>query len=203
YPMLGMLLFRLTAFVQKHDGRVKVVGADQLSDAPGLPPLIDGDKFDRRWFATEQEANRVSVEGAERGGLDELREQLRKNDVDVIVVFPPDFAAQMEQMRDELAQPAEMRAVERRRPPPKAIVYSNSNRDTSLVTHAIVSRVLRLWQEKIVEETLARGHVPLEVTQPFVLEPQDVSASEPRQALWSKLLPLVMFVWALTGAFYP
>src|SRR5690606_3935319 len=44
---------------------------------------------------------------------------------------------------------------------------------------------------------------PLEVTQPFVVEPQDVSATEPRRALRSKLLPLVMFVWALTGAFYP
>ena len=96
-----------------------------------------------------------------------------------------------------------MRSVERRGPPPKPIVYFDSNRDTSLVTHAIVARVLSNWQDEIVRQTLATGHVPIEVTQPFVVQPQDVSAAEPRRALWSKLLPLVMFVWALTGAFYP
>src|SRR5690606_28126986 len=141
---------RLTAFVQKHDGRVTVVGANELSASPALPPLLDGDRFDRRWFATDQEARRVTVETGDPGSLDKYREDLRSDGVDVVIVFPADFAAQMEQMREELAQPAEMRAADRQRPPPKPIVYFNSNRDTSLVTHAIVSRVLQLWQDKIV-----------------------------------------------------
>ena len=40
--------------------------------------------------------------------------------------------------------------------------------------------------------------------QPFELKEMDVADVERRKAaVWSKILPFVLFIWALTGAFYP
>src|SRR4029079_9387943 len=39
---------------------------------------------------------------------------------------------------------------------------------------------------------------------PFHQRPQDIAPpSEQKGRLWSKVLPFVLFIWALTGAFYP
>jgi sodium transport system permease protein len=46
--------------------------------------------------------------------------------------------------------------------------------------------------------------VPAAAAQPFEIVRVDVSHQQHRRAaLWSKLLPFVLLVWALTGAFYP
>ena len=99
YPMLGMLLFQLTQFLQQHDGRVEILGSEELSDVPALPPLLAGDRFDRQWFATEQEARRVTIETIDRQSLEAARQRLRTNKVDVVVEFPADFAEQIVSMR--------------------------------------------------------------------------------------------------------
>lgn len=46
--------------------------------------------------------------------------------------------------------------------------------------------------------------MPPEVTNPFKIGNVDVSVEMSRRAaFWSKVLPFVLFIWALTGAFYP
>src|SRR4029079_7839085 len=39
---------------------------------------------------------------------------------------------------------------------------------------------------------------------PFHQRPRDIAPpAEQQSRLWSKILPFVLFIWALTGAFYP
>ena len=46
--------------------------------------------------------------------------------------------------------------------------------------------------------------MPANVARPFELKPHDVAEPRQQQApMWSKILPFVLFIWALTGAFYP
>src|SRR6185503_9131781 len=60
------------------------------------------------------------------------------------------------------------------------------------------------WCRAAGKENLAKRNVPMAAAQPFVVKQVDVSeASRRRAAMWSKILPFILMVWALTGAFYP
>jgi sodium transport system permease protein len=63
---------------------------------------------------------------------------------------------------------------------------------------------LRHWTDAIGERLLREGNLPAIAAHPFDVKQTDVAAPEQRQAVvWSKILPFVLFIWALTGAFYP
>src|SRR4029078_6188287 len=67
-----------------------------------------------------------------------------------------------------------------------------------------VERVIESWRAQIVRRNLAESRISARVTKPFELEMTDVAERNQQQALlWSKILPFVFFIWALTGAFYP
>ncbi len=64
--------------------------------------------------------------------------------------------------------------------------------------------VLDKWREKIGRRNLVEGHVPPTAAKPFAIETLDVAEEgQHKAALWSKILPFVLLIWALTGAFYP
>src|SRR4029078_971804 len=87
---------------------------------------------------------------------------------------------------------------------PSVEVFANTASDKSKVAEQRVREVLDRWKQKIVAENLERRNLPVAAVQPFQLKQTDVA--EPvrrRAALWSKILPFVLMVWALTGAFYP
>ena len=57
---------------------------------------------------------------------------------------------------------------------------------------------------EIGRQTLAAEHVPLSAARPFDIATDDVAdALQRKAAMWSKILPFVLLIWALTGAFYP
>lgn len=203
YPMMGMLFFQLTRFMQTHEGRVVLVGAEQLSDVEAIPQLVEEDQFSPSLFPPQQTPVRLTVKQLTEEEFAGARQQLAANKIDAVVYFPPGFAERLRELRETLQLPLEAR-TEAPRPPPQPVLFFNSTRETSLGTRMRVEQVLHRWQARIVAENLATGHVPLAATEPFTLDAQDLSSKRQAQAiLWSKLLPLVMFVWALTGAFYP
>src|SRR5205823_4094717 len=54
------------------------------------------------------------------------------------------------------------------------------------------------------EHNLEVRNVPAIAARPFELKQTDVAEDASRRAaLWSKLLPFIVMIWALTGAFYP
>ena len=64
--------------------------------------------------------------------------------------------------------------------------------------------MLRGWRDSIVEHNLLQSKIPAAATRPFQLLATDVAGEEVlRAAVWSKILPFVVLIWALTGAFYP
>ena len=64
--------------------------------------------------------------------------------------------------------------------------------------------VLERWRDEIVKDNLEHSQIPVEATQPFTVKDADVATeSRVKAALWSKVLPFILLIWALTGAFYP
>lgn len=87
--------------------------------------------------------------------------------------------------------------------PNPEILYTTAN-DKSQIAFARLADVLRRWTDKIGEDNLAQSGVPNLALRPFLVQSADVADADQREAsMWSKILPVLLLIWALTGAFYP
>ena len=87
---------------------------------------------------------------------------------------------------------------------PQPTIYFNGADDKSRLAHSRIESALRRWVDAVGERMLRDGNLPVIAARPFEIKPADVAPPEHAQAaLWSKILPFVLFIWALTGAFYP
>lgn len=214
YPLIGMSFFQIAQFMREHPTRVWILGASHL---PADPPLFDGERF-REALCPESEAKLLLLSrpdelpaalGSETPRQVAERE-IQSGRYDAVVFFPPEFATGLgrtavgEESRDsgdgEKQNSGDV-AVKAKLEPQ---IFFNMASDKSRIAYERVDRVLRRWREKIVQDNLARSHIPIETMQPFQVVNTDVAEETMRRAaVWSKVLPFVVLIWALTGAFYP
>jgi sodium transport system permease protein len=155
-------------------------------------------------------ADRDDMPDAHERELRLAEERLKSGDVQVVLSFPPDFGDRLRELRAQVkaaAAGAEDAESDEAAPPaaiPEPQLIFNSGKEKSRVAHKQVEQILDAWKGQIVRENLLASRVPANVARPFELQPHDVAERQQRQALmWSKILPFVLFIWALTGAFYP
>lgn len=218
YPLVGTLLLQVAQFSQQHRATVCLVGREHLEAAP---PLLEKGSFlpeltgeaDRlnvvayRWDETrdrgdkardrEDEARDREDEAAERedpaSGETEVLETtsrwIREGAYDAALVIPPGFADRQRRGQEPSA--------------PVQLLYNVAS-DRSAVARERLTVVLKEWRGGWVRQRLTRQGIELQSLDPFDLSDVDVSPERTREAaFWSKLLPFVMLVWAMTGAFYP
>jgi len=83
-------------------------------------------------------------------------------------------------------------------------LVANLARDHSQLAQRRLQRVLDAWLNSWVSSELASAGMSTNLIAPLMIAQTDTSPDSVRRAmLWSKVLPFVMLVWALTGAFYP
>ena len=86
----------------------------------------------------------------------------------------------------------------------KRQIFHNSAKDKSKIAAQRFSDVVAAWQKTFVVDVLHENNVPqtlirgVAVTNTDVADKAGVSA-----AMWSKILPFIVMIWSLTGAFYP
>ena len=223
YPLLGMSFVQIQQFLKQKPARIWVVGARQLRD---LPTLIDGTRFANEVFdnpveerdrlllsfpSDEAAPQTVTVEDL----IDEARQKVLAREYDAAICFPEGFGARAAGNRTTGDQATANQATGEKdstdaaseeepgiRPP--RIFYVSAT-EKSLLAFARLSRVLESWEEKLVEKNLVEAGVPIRAAQPFDLETEDLTQQTDYRgaALWSKLLPVMLLLWAMTGAFYP
>lgn len=216
YPLMGMTFFQLAQFMQSHTAKVQVIGAEQFETAEGFPPLVEGNRFasgldtpeqlDRLQIVTLEQLAEVSGDsaGSPADGLLASRNYVRSGKLDVVVLFPERFAEQLQQLRRQMISRGETGEPLGKLDIPRPIVWSNSAEDKSKLAGFEVQRVLDAWRNQIIDRNLEESNLPETALQPFQLAYEDVASEAAQSAgVWSKLLPFVVFVWALTGAFYP
>src|SRR5262245_27557027 len=217
YPLLGMSVFQLSQFLRKAEPNVLVIGSEQLADRGELPPLFDDGHFADKLFDDPTMVARTNVEFADGkkvgdAALAEARERLKAGEIQVVLVFPRDFAKRLDELREQIGSaggrarngPKSQSASGATIVIPEPEILFNSGKEKSRVAHFQVEHLLNTWKSQIVRENLLAGRVPANVARPFELKPLDVAEQSQQQALmWSKILPFVLFIWALTGAFYP
>jgi sodium transport system permease protein len=207
------------------DGRF---AADLFSDPASAAQLnltfLDGDAWAGR-SQTDGDTNTLlsgrdgdaSKQLSSRGpNADIAQERLKAGDVQVVLYFPPDFGQRLMELRAQIrhrgvepesAANGDSQAEAPTTEPieiPEPELFFNSGKDQSRLAHMQIERVINVWKSQIIRENLVASHVPANAARPFELQPRDIAELHEQQALlWSKVLPFVLFIWALTGAFYP
>ena len=198
YPLMGMTFLHVAQFLQESPTKVGLLGVESL---PETPLLVEANGFAPQLFSRPERARLLEVEQIEltpppASVADWARNAIANGDYDVVVYFPPHFG---EQLVDYAAGQSRDAAG-----PPRPQLFFSGAKDRSRVAFERVSVVLDRWRGAFVEQTLEARHVPIAAAEPFVIGDQDVAESSGRRAaMWSKILPFVLIVWALTGAFYP
>jgi sodium transport system permease protein len=147
----------------------------------------------------EQQA---AIDGAIKRHAKEL---VDAEQTEIVLVFPPDFSKQLHDFQAWLlaykrgenpaAKPPEM-------PAPR--IYTNTAKEKSQLAQLRVHELLSHWQQAIGQKHLSDSMVPVDVLRPFEIEAVELAGEQQKEAAaWSKILPMMLILWALTGAFYP
>lgn len=207
YPMMGLLFLQLSDFARQEPTRVWVVGASQLPEDPplltdidGSPRLVGEGADDRIEITTE--SNLVPSSADDENMRLAAKSAIQEGLADAVLYIPPDFQQQLAAFRRGLSGGETSETGQWAVPSPQ--IYYNTAKDKSRIAYVRVDAALRRWREAVVVQTLRDRQIPLAVTRPFEVAGSDVAEAAGRQAaLWGKILPFVVLVWALTGAFYP
>jgi len=221
YPLLGMSLMQTAQFMKKTRSKIWIIGLENL---PRANTLVDGSEFVEglvpqstrslldveadepqadfaydsiQQLAIEMSGGAVGDRGAaaQHAELDQearfwIQQQLRRRKADVLVVFP--------------SWPTVDGVADSASSTPKVRLFVNSARDKSTLAAADVRRVLVAWRGQLVRSQLRQHAIPERAILPFSIEAVDVvSVSKKKAVVWAKILPFVVMLWALTGAFYP
>lgn len=230
YPLLGMLMMQIAQFNREHSVRVRIVGAEnwpaenpllnetqQLIPLPGLEKLTKLVEIETvAWPAEDTPQNREKLEASSRAAV-------MADAVDAVLLVGPEFERLLEQRLAD-SQPSSSAdglsptspansapaastggTVERNNLDYDGLqLFANLARDQSKIAQNRLTAVLDQWRSDWVANQLAAFGMNPRLVEPILLTETDTSESSVRRAmLWSKILPFVMLVWALTGAFYP
>ncbi len=215
YPLLGMSFFQLSQFLRNNASKVLVLGEEQLADSEWLPALLREEQFAPVWFNNHDEQKSLEllrpqalwgdnqIPTGERL-LAAARQAIEQGQVQVVLYFPEGFDERLEAARESLMRRQAEAPVTAETPVPEPEIFYNSANEKSRIAHLRVESVLRDWRVAVTQTNLRDSNVPLDATTPFTVKQQDVARAQQRTAaIWSKILPFILFIWALTGAFYP
>lgn len=211
YPLMGMAMLQVSQFMREHPTDIWIVGAENLPDTPAL--MVDGkisgafaspkDQNLMRLIASEEDDREFKSliqnfkEHPEAHGshlIDRLlEEQMVRRNVDLAVVIPA-----------AIESPRQIDADQDAGRQPKIYIFHNSAKDKSKIAATRFSEVVESWQASFVNDVLYQNEVSqtlirgVSITNSDVADKAGVSA-----AMWSKILPFIVMIWSLTGAFYP
>ncbi|MBA4018033.1 MAG: CPBP family intramembrane metalloprotease domain-containing protein [Pirellula sp.] len=215
YPLLGMSLMQVTQFVREQPTKVLLVG---FKEPPDFPKLVRSDADGTQHFADElfTEVGQVRLLQLELRATDADPEQVRAEAeklvqdgaFEAVVYFPPDFNEKLIEFRKQLRLLDESNSQERNEkaqptvPSPK--VFFNTAKEKSQLAYRRLRDVLDKWSNDIGLKNLASRNLPATTARPFEYLNDDFAEKSQREAaIWSKILPFLLLIWALTGAFYP
>ena len=190
YPLLGMLLLQISQFRQDHTISLCVLGRNHLDVST---PLFDGETFADGLLDNKDSIDLIHYDwGTIKHGrniLEETTSWIQDGRFDVILVIPPEFLDKSARATQDVAK--------------LSLLYDVTS-DESQIARDRVMNLLNQWQAKWVRNELAETGIEESILRPFRLDEIDVAPQQSKSAaFWSKMLPFIMLVWALTGAFYP
>ncbi len=206
YPLLGMAMLHISQFSSAEPCRIWLIGGDHL---PAETPLIANDQFCKGLLA-ESERSITFIESAKRDDrvlseqfqeclasgsselppkvLEWLKQQMVARNFDLAILVPKDVNTPNE----DSASATNIRIIK------------NSARGTSVTAAQRTQVALQKWTRELILKNLGELDIDVNEVRPFSVSVDDVADQATISAIkWSKTLPLIIVIWALTGAFYP
>ena len=229
YPFMGMLMLQVAQFNSEHPVTVTWIGKENWPiENPLVVESVADSKSNEliRWnyLATSELENSELDDGIGNNGAQAEAEALvREGKADLVLITKPGFREWLAQskigvMKNEPtftgdAEEPEASAYGSRKEGPSSVAFNrppplltvvNQASDASVVASKRVGNLLENWRSTWLREQLAEANLNPSIVDIIAIERVDIAPPETKQALvWSKILPLIMLVWALTGAFYP
>ena len=220
YPLLGMAYFQMVQFQTRKAMNVLVVGSGQLAAAPA--PFLEDAGFAPDLFADgARGAGLLTLSMAQAGefcgeeGEAAANRTVENKEYDAALVFPPDFARRLEVYRKALGETAARPNPQAPRPrgspvgttaelPRPKIIYTTANERSVMACNRLTA-VLDRWTDEIGRTNLAAGGMPAQAARPFEVDSSNLAGESASKSanIWSRLLPIMLLLWALTGAFHP
>ncbi|HLA83365.1 MAG TPA: ABC transporter permease subunit/CPBP intramembrane protease [Thermoguttaceae bacterium] len=228
YPLLAMCVVQVSQFRKEHATKVFVIGAHpRLLEEPAL---FENNRFAARLFSSPEGVALLELKFAPETPppgktladmADQARQQVAKSGgpYDAAVYFPSDFAEQLERFRQGVAARTSGRdvvgeadgATKKKRafkelpPVPRPDIIFTSANEKSQMAGSRVLDVLQRWGEEVGRANLSALGLSPSAAKPIEVAASDLAEESGRSGsvFWAKLLPLILLLWALTGAFYP
>ena len=190
YPLLGTLLLQIAQFTREHTTTVCIVGVEHIH---GVPPLLDGDEIAARYTGETSKLKLVLRSDDDLEPDDTLSEAsarwVRDGTFDAVLVFPEHFS--------------EANSESEERNSSVQVLYNIAS-DESQIALSRITTIMGKWKAAWVGQSLGALGIEMSMLEPFELVDVDLAPERTREAaFWSKMLPFIMLVWAMTGAFYP
>ena len=219
YPILGLLMLQIAQFVSETASKVQVIGADSIAE---LPQLFVDNKFTNNHAPAEGklldlELSEVGEHSTAERVYDHAKKLVDSDEFDAVIVFPADLQQYILALRNEVefrenegstvedSQPDDsaLKSAETVLPQGPQIVF-NSVDDKSKIARKRIADVLESWQTSIKQTLFQAGNIPLKIADPIAIVDRDTAPEESRTAaLWASIIPMLLLMWTLSGAFYP
>ena len=205
YPLLGMSFLQVAQFMREHPTKIWMIGTEQL---PKEPTLLVGNAFRSNLLATPTDHRLFEIDTKPLpAGTTDVEEvanaAVSAGKFDAVVYLSPDFVEQIKAYATDNDTDEKTDGVEgedeetESRLGPE--VYYNIAKDKSRVAHDRVIAILSRWRDDFSQPD---GNKPTAEAKPFKMVRHDLSVDSGRRAaVWSKILPLILIIWAMTGAF--
>ncbi|MCH2181936.1 MAG: ABC transporter permease subunit [Mariniblastus sp.] len=209
YPLMGISLLQVSQFMREHPTRIWLIGADHLPEAPALligqqinPELLDPRIRDLLHVETNEEDD-SRFQGLIEPFADQtpqpvsemidrlIRRGMQHHHADLAVIVPnPNPISPPDTSGGDLQN--------------RILLFRNSASDKSNIAADRFKAALGKWQAQITGSKLREYQLDPQLLTPVAVIETDVASRQNRSAaLWSKVLPLIIVIWCLTGAFYP
>ena len=230
YPLMGMAMLQVAQFMREYPTKVWIVGAENM---PAEPAFLVEDGINPEFVTPEEQALlqlKASNEGdvefqkivkqlREQADIpsgtalvDELiKTEMKRRGFDVAVIIPSPISLPLNSQRqtknlesDDDADSSLAAQDSTESPETSIYVFLNSANDKSRMGAERFGKALHQWKIETVKQTLASHDVPLSLVTGIGITNADVANEVGKQAaVWSKILPFIIMIWSLTGAFYP
>ena len=226
YPLLGMAFMQIIPILSKHPADVLILGAEELDSLSDFPQLLEGGHFSEKLFDKPSGTKMLNLtilrRNVDSNGTEnkldpniftpeEIKKQLGQGTYRAVIEFPPGFGKRLIQFRQELINRVDSKSEtgtsDLKQNPWSSldpILHHNPANDESVFTSTRLHKVFGRWKNQVVAQNLRVSRVPKIAADPFQLTDFEGDKKDKKKpVVWSKMLPFIVLIWALVGAFYP
>lgn len=132
---------------------------------------------------------------------EELAKMFADSRAQVLVIIPKNFRDNLNRVNELLSKGMNAELAEDY---PRPVVVHNDADEKSLIAYGRVKEALDAWEQALLNERLRQAQLPTTLPNPVHPVGENLaSGSEIASNLWSKLIPTLLVLMSVTGAFYP